>query len=449
MDKAKKIWKFFTSMQFAVILLGILAAACAASSFVTQGQTYAWYASRYSERKAALIMTLQLDDAYHSWWFMAISVFLCLNLLTCNVIRLKSLITRFRTFAGMPGPGRRGDVSAAAGTDPREAFGKLGMRRVRSGRGEDGKELLYAARRRAGIFGAWVCHLGILLLILGFSLGQYMHKEYTAYGVPGQTRLIGDTGYAVTIDDFRIGLREDETVEQYTADITVRNVAVSGNGEAASASVSVNHPATLFGLKFYQNSTGWAAKLTVLKDGTKMQEEVVCAGDYLTVADKQDLVIMLTAFYPDYIFVDGRGPATASSSLRNPGYLYTVYYKGEVLGMNVLTGDDYLTIDEYTVLFSEPQNYTLLQIKQDRFQMLALLGGIVVLLGLFLSFYFQPERVWAVREDGEDWTVYGESRKGGVLFRERFAEVFGKGADTESSVPEERKEASGRDQDTQ
>ena len=53
MDKAKKIWKFFTSMQFAVILLGILAAACAASSFVTQGQTYAWYASRYSERKAA------------------------------------------------------------------------------------------------------------------------------------------------------------------------------------------------------------------------------------------------------------------------------------------------------------------------------------------------------------------------------------------------------------
>ena len=330
-------------------------------------------------------MTLQLDDAYHSWWFMAISIFLCLNLLTCNVIRLKSLVSRFRAFAEMPGPGRKGDVSAAAGTDPREAFGKLGMRRVRSGKGEDGKEILYAARRRAGIFGAWVCHLGILLLILGFSLGQYMHKEYTAYGVPGQTRLIGDTGYAVTIDDFRIGLREDETVEQYTADITVRNVAVSGNGEAASASVSVNHPATLFGLKFYQNSTGWAAKLTVLKDGTKMQEEVVCAGDYLTVADKQDLVIMLTAFYPDYIFVDGRGPATASSSLRNPGYLYTVYYKGEVLGMNVLTGDDYLTIDEYTVLFTEPQNYTLLQIKQDRFQMLALLGGIVVLLGLFLS----------------------------------------------------------------
>ena len=32
-----------------------------------------------------------------------------------------------------------------------------------------------------------------------------------------------------------------------------------------------------------------------------------------------------------------------------------------------------------------------------------------------------------------------EKQEGGVLFRERFAEVFGKGADTESSVPEERK----------
>ena len=61
--------------------------------------------------------------------------------------------------------------------------------------------------------------------------------------------------------------------------------------------------------------------------------------------------------------------------------------------MNVLRAGEKLTIDEYTVLFEHPQNYTLLQIKRDMFTPVALAGGLVVMAGLFISFYVrQPRR---------------------------------------------------------
>ena len=88
----KKVWKFLTSMKLAIALLLILAAACAGASFINQGQTYEFYARMYSERTAGLILALSLDDAFHSWWFIAINAFLCLNLLGCNLIRLPQLI---------------------------------------------------------------------------------------------------------------------------------------------------------------------------------------------------------------------------------------------------------------------------------------------------------------------------------------------------------------------
>ena len=418
MPKAKSIWKFFSSMRFAIFLLILLAAYCALASLVTQEQTYAWYAAHYSERTAALILTLHLDDAFHSWLFVLINAFLIVNLLCCNLIRFPAL-WRQSTRNAIPAPNAPHDAEAAGMQDPDAIFKALRMPKPQRATAEDGREILYAVKNRAGIWGAWVCHLGMLLLIVGFSLGQVTHEEYALYGVPGQTRSIGETGLAATIDDFRVELREDDTVEQYTADITVTD-----GTRKESASVSVNNPARLFGLTFYQNSTGWAADVDIRKDGEPLQHEILCAGEYLGVADKPELVVYFNAFYPDYELVPGEGPRTRSGQLNHPGYLYSVYYMGQVLGMNVLTDGEELTIDEYIVTFSNPQSYTLIQAKRDLFAWLALLGGLIATAGLFLAFYLPTVTLWAVREKS-GWTVRGCSRKGGVLFREQFSRVVG------------------------
>ena len=454
MTTGRKVLKFLSSMKFALILLLILAAACAFGSFITQGQSYDWYAAAYSEQMAALIKLLSLDDVFHSIWFVGITLFLCVNLLLCNVLRVSGLVRQYRSYAS-PAKGmliapedapeaadhndpetmqndsepvqnsdqsRVREQNPAQGPSPaairvpgkeeaRKMFSEMGFHAV-----QESDRFLYASRFRIGLWGAWICHLGILLLIAGFGLGQMTKKEYSVYGVPGQSMAVGDTDYVVSIEDFRIGLREDDTVEQYTADITVRKIS---EGRSESASISVNHPATLFGMKFYQNSTSWAALATVLKDGEEIQQEVVCAGDYLRVRDKEGLVILLSAVYPDYYRDPVAGPSTRSSAFNNPGYLYRAYYMNQVIGMNVLTGDDEITIDEYTVRFSDPRAYTLIQIKQDRFTLLALLGGLVTMFGLILAFYLQPQRMWASAGPDGSWYVNGASRKGNTLFQEK------------------------------
>lgn len=416
MTTLRKIWKFIGSMRFAILLLVALALACSVGSLVTQGQTYDWYAQRYSERAAALIVALGLDDAFHSAWFLAVTGFLCLNLTLCNLARLPRLIRRMRA-EGRPESalGAPGDAAREGVADPRAAFERLRMPRPVACRTADGREALFASKHRAGLWGAWVCHLGILLLILGFGLGQMTQRQYTVYGVPGDAKPIGDTGLMLRIDDFTVERREDDSVAQYTAAITV-----SDGEDRRSAEISVNHPARLYGMKFYQNSIGWATRVNVLESGEPLQDAVICAGEFLPIADKPELVVYLNAFYPDYALVPGVGPATASEQMNNPAWLYSVYYQGQLLGMNALLADEELTIDEYTVTFTDTQSYTLIQIKEDRFTWMALAGGLATMLGLMLAFYVQPAKVWAIREPDGAWTLRGASRKGGAIWKERF-----------------------------
>ena len=412
----KKIGRFLSSMPFAIALLVLLAAVCAVCSAITQGLGFEAYAAQYGERTAGLILALRLDDAFHSWWFIGLSAALCLNLLCCNLVRLPSLLKRGRAFAD---PERLiasgGEGPEIRGRDPEKFFRALGMPEAKQAETAGGQKLLLTVRNRAGLWGAWICHLGILLLILGFALGQMTGKQYTLYALPGQTKPLGDTGLQVTVDAFHADLREDGTAEQYTAELTAEDPAA---GTKESASVSVNAPATLYGYKFFQNSYGWGADIRITKDGQPLQDEAVCAGDFLAVKDKPELVIYFQAFYPDYVMTEGSGPSTQSLLPRNPAYLYQVYYQKQLLGMNVLEGSEKLTIDEYTVVFENPRNYTLLAVKRDDFTLLVLIGGVVTLLGLALAFYLRPAAACAVREADGTWRVYAQSRKGGVLFRE-------------------------------
>ena len=409
----KKVGKFLSSMPFAIILLVLLAAACALCSTVSQGLTYEQYAAQYGERTAGLIMALRLDDAFRSWWFIGLSVILCVNLLCCNLIRLPALLKRTKAFAD-PDSTAAGSASAeASGSgDPRRLFTALRMTAPK----EEKNGRLFAAGNRAGFWGAWVCHLGILLLILGFALGQMTMKQYTVYALPGQTKEMGDSGLTVSVDDFQVTRTETGSAQQYSAALTVTDPAA---GTRESGTASVNSPAVLYGYKFFQNSIGWGADVRVLENGEELQTEALCAGEFFPVKDKPELVIYFQAFYPDYVQSEGSMPLSASEEIRNPAYLYQVYYQGQLLGMNILTQGEELTIDEYTVLFENPRNYTLLAVKRDSFTWLVLLGGLITLVGLVLAFWLQPRAVWAERE-GNGWHVYGRCRKGGALFREEF-----------------------------
>ena len=345
--KARKtlraVRRFLASMPLAITLLVLLAAACAVCSAIPQGRDMAWYTEQYGEQGAAWIIALHADDAYHSGWFIALSGFLCVSLIMCNLTRVRSAVRRTRE-------------------NP---------------------------RNWAGIWGAWVCHLGILLLIVGFALGQMTQEEYTAYAAPGRTVPIEGTDMSLTVDRFEIEWREDGSANQYTADITVTD----GSGRSESGTASVNHPAELFGYEFLQNTAGWTAEVTVVREGTLLQRQTLCEGEFVPLADDPDIVVLFYRFYPNYDGTTGRASPMASVRPDRPGYVYMVYCLGELRGMNVLEPGDEITIDEkYTVTFDHPGNYPLLLIKRDRFAWIALIGAAVTMAGLIMALYLRKGR---------------------------------------------------------
>ena len=408
LKRLKSIGKFLSSMKFGILLLLVLALACALGSFIPQGHTLDWYLQNYTERQAALIYGLALDDVFHSVWFLVLAVILCCNLLLCNLLHLPGLLERWKQ-AGDPAKAPNAAACEAPNqAQPEQIFEKLHMPAPK-GIEADGKRRLFSVKNRLGLWGAWVCHLGILLLVIGFTLGQTTTEEYTVYGVPGQTKPVGDTDYTLTIDDFGVEFSESGGVQQYTAQLTMRNTRT---GEQQSDAAAVNAPGNLFGYRVYQNSTGTAAKLTVTMDGKLMQEEVVCVGDYTYVL-QTPLMIYLDGYQEDYFE-------------QRPGYAYSTYYMGQAdQGGVQVDGDIALRYGSVEISFSEPQDYTLLQVKADHYAWLVLVGGVILLLGLFLAFYLPTRRVWAEQQPDGSWTVYGESRKGGALFAEQFREAAG------------------------
>ena len=426
----KKTIRFLYSMKFAILLLILLAAACVLGSVIPQKQSFMWYLSEYGTRGGALVVGLGLDDVFHAVWFLVLTVLLCCDLLACNLLHLPGLLAQTRALGRAPKAGEK-TVGAVSGVEKPEAvFEKLHMPKPKRAEA-DGKTVLYAAKNRAGVWGAWVTHLGALLLIIGFTMGQATLTEYTVMGVPGKTCPVGDTGLTLTVEDFDVAYTESGTPQQFTARVTMHGPEGDRSGTA-----SVNHPASLYGFKIYQNSVGTAAKATVRSEGGTVAEDVLCPGDVLQIPDTP-----LTITFEAYRNKGFGGSGTL------PGYTFVLengnsgerYYGEQAEGENAefdygvsAAGGEERSVRSYEVRFSEPRTATLLRLKQERFTWLALLGGLLTMLGLILSFYLQPRRVWAV-QDGEGWTVSGECRKGGALFYDRLREAAQTGEKEETT----------------
>lgn len=414
----KKIGRFLSSMGFAVTLLVVLAAACALSSLVEQGLPPEMYVSRYGEGMANLILVLQADDAYHSVWFIVLSGFLCLNLILCSVVRFPFFLRRYRQEKDLDAVLKSaGDFCESKTADPAGVFSALHMGTPEKRRTEDGQDALIAGKNAAGLWGAWICHLGILMLIAGFALGQLTMKQNTVMGIPGETKILPETDLQVTIDDFRTETREDGSVEQYVTDITVTDPA---SGKAEKASVSVNHPASFGGFRLYQNNTGPAALAVVEQGGKEIQRKTL-----LPQGTMEESVFGLED-RPEYAFY-----FAGIRTLREEGhedrtvYYYDLYRNGILQQSYYFLGDGTVQVEEDAVSFS-PRTFTLLVARQDRFELLALIGGGVTMLGLLLALCLQPKTLWAIREGDGNWTVRGRCRKGQALMKEQLEEAVEK-----------------------
>ncbi len=421
----KKLGRFVASMRLALLLLGLIVVACVIGGVIPQGAQPAQYQALYGEGVAGVLQALQLHRVFTAWWFVALVALLLVNLCLCSLLRFPAVLKAYRAGYSLEKLLARGNPVFTYQATPKQAqrfFRRMGFAYTDPVTREDGT-WRYAVRRKAGLWGSWLSHLGMLVIVVGFALGQMLHFETSVYGVPGQRLPVPGTQLEVGIDNFDIILRPDNTVEQYIADLTIYNVE---DGTQHTGRSMVNAPLQAYGKSFLQNSTGWAATLATYQGDEQVDSRVLFAGESLELttlnADYTDLALVFHTLYPDYIQGPG-GPRTRSPHLNNPAALFSLFYQGKLVDMNVAGMGYDIKAADWRFVLSDPQPYTLIQVVSDPTLPIVAAGGALMLIGLFLAFYLRPEELW-LKQEGEQVTIWGHTAKGEALFSDKAAIII-------------------------
>ena len=106
--------------------------------------------------------------------------------------------------------------------------------------------------------------------------------------------------------------------------------------------------------------------------------------------DHPSLVLLFNKFYPDLERAEDGTYISKTPLPNNPHSLYSIYYGGAVAGMGLAAPGTSVEFGEYRFLIRDPAEYTLIVAKYDPVSWLVVASALVLLAGLFISFYIRP-----------------------------------------------------------
>ncbi len=367
-----RVWRFFSSVRNAVIIIFITTALSALGTIYPQENTFLGIdpAEYYEGNYGTLGMwyyLLGFSDTFNTWWFKVLLLMIGASLVICSLDRVlplyralskqqikkhMSFLTRQKVVYQGVLPEARYNASSgnAAGQFLNEIAPLLKKKRYRVH--AEGSALL-AEKHRFSRWGPYINHIGLIILLLALLLrsypGWYM-DQYLGF-LEGEPTPIPDTPYYLLNEQFTVEFyTEDDLPSEFRGQGRVvpklfETKAVlyectancdAGSGEPVlhelqRQDIQVNKPFNYKGLLAYQfdyrntpQITAINAYLTDLKTNevygplalsTLNPEETYEAGPYrLTLRD----------YYPEFGLNEQGSPVTISRSPLSPAYIFLV-----------------------------------------------------------------------------------------------------------------------------
>jgi cytochrome c biogenesis protein len=299
------IWSFFASVQLAIVLLSLIAFFALVGTLVPQRDAAVSFSENISPALFSFLQKMQIFDLYHSVWFILLSGLLAVNLVICSLDRFPLAWRRFRmkheplnedVFRNVPQENTfpaRTDVGTAA--DTALALLRRKYRAVERADAANGVWLC-AQKGRFALFGVYIVHVSILVLIAGAILGSVFGVEGYVHIPEGETAEAislrsGNAPlplpFAVRCDKFTVAFYESGMPKTFQSDLTFLK-----EGQAVrSAKLLVNHPVEFEGFRFYQSSYGAApggkATLALFREGGARDIMNVSAGYTFALPGKE------------------------------------------------------------------------------------------------------------------------------------------------------------------
>lgn len=262
------------------------------------------------------------------------------------------------------------------------------------------KRILHNKRQMLRSICLIMLHSGIVLIIVGASLNSWWGHSVQLSILQGDTveinRIIPvNTPFQVKLLDFSIPFNEDGSPAQYYSTL---QVASSGQNELQQT-ISVNHPLTFAGVKFYQNSYGYLLNAGA-EDGETSKDLLVQDGDWISFESTRRTVKVFK-YIPH--FDPSLGMQTKSLEPKNPRVIYTVYEGEHMLGVGTAPFKERIKIDEQTyITFAQVRPYSILTVKTDPGMPLTAAGGILLMLGISIVLLMPRKKPNRSQSDKED-----------------------------------------------
>lgn len=400
----KKTLRFFRSMKFGMILLALVMLLSLAGSLIPQQEASMRYVRAYGAKTAQFLMAVGATDIFHTWYFYALEILLCLNLILCSILRFPRTVRANREWLER--------AKKAPGEHPLTAekqeklHGYLSARHYRRCQAADGA--VYS-KNAVGFYGSFFTHLSILLVLLFGSLVLMTPDLQDRTVLPGDTLTLPD-GTAITCESFHI---QDETGKlDYASVLTVRS---ADGAQEKRQEIRVNQPMRFGEYKIYQQTYGTAGRVKITNHENGAEETMYLTDPCFLSIDGRNGVYF-QALYPGFIR-DAEGNYTlitsTSASYQDP--VYAIQSISDGMSASVLAfPDEKLRLGDISFTFLSPAEYPGLRIKHVSSW---LFGGLYFSFGLmvaalYLCFFAIPVYI---RVTGDRYAVRSPKNQQGLM----------------------------------
>lgn len=440
-----RVWGFFNSLKLILFLLLTLAIVSVIGTVIEQGRPVEVYVEAYGKGWTSILLTLGLNDMYHTWWFTTLLVTLTTNIIVCTIDRFP---TKWKTAFNdrvnvdarfIRNLGNNHMVNLSLGIDKVSVEVMAILRgkgyRVKKANGSEGISL-YAWKGTIGRFGSDITHLSLITILIGSIIGSiYGFRDFSTI-YEGGSQPIPKTGFQVRLDRFWIDYYETGQVKQYNSHLTV----VEGGKEVLSKHIWVNEPMRYKGVWFYQSSYGMAwdrvreVQLALKKKDNVVGEPFVIKWGEMAHIPGTEMDVRLVDFVADFGF-DSQTRTIYSKSMEhnNQAISLEVYERGKAISrpwlfLNYPGLIPAIPESEYDLVFLGYKGipFTGLSITKDPGTNIVWVGSSLMAVGFILAFFIFHKRIWVrLRENSNDTEVYlgGMINKNRIMFEREFGEL--------------------------
>ena len=385
---------FFTSVRTTITVLFLLAVCAIIGTIIPQGElahTHGAAAQTFANR---LVLILDLNNVYRSWWFTSLLVLLSMNILGCLLKRLPLIVSEWK------GTNKKFSFSVKF-FDSRspEDLKKLLLAPIKTIlksnpaiENQAGSATLTWERNRIYLLGFPLIHIAIIIILIGGLIGVF-------WGFRGHVQIrVGDksssfallsTGevkelpFTIMVDGFTLTKYPTGEPKEFRSDVRLS----APRGDEIKGSIRVNHPITFHGISLYQSDYRVVGisrvTLTVRREDGKTETFSVNPMEPISIKDPS-VEIRIRGFDPG-ASLRGAGieiSVTDGDQKQRPVRLY------ERDSEPVKVGGLKLAFTGY-----EPNYATGLQVGYDPGSRVVWIGSIMLILGFIVTLFTNVQRL--------------------------------------------------------